>query len=499
MLIYLIHSGFKKFSIPYIGEAIHLNYISSNLKKNGFYTKVIDCVLENVRADYLISDIKRDSPEVIIISFYEANHAETIKFIRELKNEKANVNIVLMGIYFTLNTEKIIKELSDLNGVWGIRGEGEEIIISLMNKLVKVEPLFMREIVYILDNKIYNIDYVNIVANIDDLPFPDTTVMERLYGKVNVPVYILSSRGCYGNCSFCILNIYNSIVTKCNKMGKWRERQMNSVVDEMEEISKKFPNALIKFADSNFIGLNPRRGMILSQKIKERNLSVKFSIECRANDIDEQLFKELKSVGLVTVFIGIESGCQKVLKRYHKDTTIEQNQYAIDTIRKLNIGLKMGFILFDEYSTLDELKINTEFLHHNNSCVFHPYRPLVIENFSHGDIVAHETIIRDVRTRIAYKIIKNICEKFLPYKRRIDIIRKNKCYDKSFFEILGKFAIFDKHGMLLIIKMCQDSRLSCEKIEAKMYEITDAFLNIIESELSKYEDENEEKNNFKNI
>lgn len=491
MLIYLIHAGFSNIKIPYIGEVISLNYMSSLLKDNGYKTKVVDCLLEGFSQEDMMVQILQNNPSILVISLYESNQIEVFEFVRTLRLNGYFNSIVFVGIYATLNTKYLLDAIGDAKNIWCIRGESEEVILEFAEKVEKesLNPN-VDKIVYKSESIFFNLNHMNIVSDINALPYPDCTVMDRMYKKENISAYILSSRGCYGNCSFCILNIYNSCVTSCNNQPKWRERNVASVADEMEMLAQRYPNTLIKFADSNFMGCNPNRGIELSKELKRRNFKGKFAIECRANDVEKENFRVLKDVGLVSVFLGIESGSVNVLKRYNKEISIQKNQEAIDIIRELKIGLKMGFILFDEYSTLDELEDNAEFLHKNSSCVFHPYRPLIIEKYRVDGRNPIPTTIKDEKARLAYEIIKETCREMLPYRAILNSHRKNSIkkdadYRNNVYAILGKFILFDKHGMNLLLSMCRAYSCSSVSIKAEFMTFVMQFLADIENDLRK--------------
>lgn len=493
MLIYLIHVGFNSFKIPYIGEVISLNYMSSLLKLNGYTTNVIDCLLEGINMEDMVSNILQKNPSIVVLSFYELNQEESLQFVKKLRGNGYLKPIVLVGIYATLNTMHLLNALDDMENIWCIRGEAEEAIVEFANEIKKgISCPRLVKVAFKEDSCFYNLRHINIVKDIEVLPFPDCAVMDRVYKKMNVSVYILSSRGCYGNCSFCILNVYNSCVTICNKQPKWRGRNVLSIADEMEMLAHRYPNILIKFADSNFMGYNTNRGIELSKELKRRKIKCKFAIECRANDVEVENFRALQEVGLVSVFLGIESGSANVLKRYNKEISIQQNQIAIDIIRSLKIGLKMGFILFDEYSNIDELEENTKFLHKNNSCVFHPYRPLIIEKYCIDGKASTPIMIRDEKARLAYEIIRRTCHEIFPYRVALDRYRKNSVqrdtdYGSTVYAILGKFILFDKHGMNLLLSMCRDSCYSAAVVKEEFMAFVMQFLSNIEIDLKKLE------------
>ena len=70
----------------------------------------------------------------------------------------------------------------------------------------------------------------------------------------------------------------------------------------------------------------------------------------------------LKSVGLTHVFLGLESGSDDALRVYNKRITVEQNFRAISLLRDAHIQTQIGFIMFNPYSTLNEVRENAQFL-----------------------------------------------------------------------------------------------------------------------------------------
>jgi len=94
----------------------------------------------------------------------------------------------------------------------------------------------------------------------------------------------------------------------------------------------------------------------------KEGLNINFSFNCRVNDINRSLIKFLKRAGLVHVFIGTESASQRILDIYNKGTTVKDNINAISQLRDLGINITQGFIMFDPFITLNEIKENVKFL-----------------------------------------------------------------------------------------------------------------------------------------
>ena len=91
-----------------------------------------------------------------------------------------------------------------------------------------------------------------------------------------------------------------------------------------------------------------------------------FNIELRPNDFNYDELIQLKDVGLTAIFVGIESGVQRILDEMRKDTTVEHNDQALEIAKKLDIKVEMGWISIIPTMSFEELKKNYEYLFATN-------------------------------------------------------------------------------------------------------------------------------------
>jgi radical SAM superfamily enzyme YgiQ (UPF0313 family) len=196
------------------------------------------------------------------------------------------------------------------------------------------------------------------VSNLNNLPFPYRNDFE-IKKKKGISTYILASRGCYGKCTFCYLdNFYGN-------ESYWRGRSPENIFNEIFDIYENHGERYFYFADANFFGPGRKgkeRACELADLIIDNGIKIMFGIECRVNDIEEKTIGALVKAGLKDVFLGIESGSQKSLTKFRKNTTVEDNKNAIITLRKHGIEPNYGFIMFEPDSTLADVRENFEFL-----------------------------------------------------------------------------------------------------------------------------------------
>ena len=90
------------------------------------------------------------------------------------------------------------------------------------------------------------------------------------------------------------------------------------------------------------------------------------SVETRADNIDYELLLLLKQAGLRFIFLGVESGSQHSLSRFAKQTSVQQNILAIQTLQKLKIDHEILFIMYEPDTTIEDIEANLQFLNYVN-------------------------------------------------------------------------------------------------------------------------------------
>ena len=183
-------------------------------------------------------------------------------------------------------------------------------------------------------------------ADIDDIPLPDYSMvdMNRFcgvspYGAIPSTV-IFASRGCPGKCIFC------------NSPSFWgskvRYRSPKKVVDQIEMLHRKYGMREVFIQDDTFNANWPWAKDILEGIIaRGLNNEMVFKIDCRGNQsmVTEKFLDLAKEAGVWNIFIGVESGCQKMLDRMKKHVTVEEYKRAIRLIKDRGMKIQASFII----------------------------------------------------------------------------------------------------------------------------------------------------------
>jgi radical SAM superfamily enzyme YgiQ (UPF0313 family) len=305
------------------------------------------------RAD-LARAIAEIQPLVLGFTSYEGSVKEALQFIREIKPRALPPLVCMGGHLATFSYAEILLKARELVDVI-VLGEGEQAIIDIV-EAVKSGRDFrgISGLAWLDGDRVVTTARRPIETDIDRLPYP--MIPEADNGTApDVPLFLTTSRGCYGHCSFCRSSHFGE---------RWRGRDPVKVVDEIETAYAHGINTF-EMVDDNFLGpgrAGKRRATAIAKEILRRRLPIQFHASCRVNDVDEPTMRILQEAGLISVSLGVESGVQRLLDTFNKNTTVEQNIAALKLLDRLSIRTLAYIIFFDPYTTLVEARENLDFL-----------------------------------------------------------------------------------------------------------------------------------------
>jgi anaerobic magnesium-protoporphyrin IX monomethyl ester cyclase len=178
---------------------------------------------------------------------------------------------------------------------------------------------------------------------LDEYPFPSDS-LEFFRGSAadreenqNQLIYILSGYGCPHDCIFCAQRSIHG--------RKIRERSADNII---EEISYLFARGFRKFAFVQETFLNHKKRIdSFCRLIEDSGMQIEWTAEARADQLDYEQLKRMRSAGLRFIQIGVESGDPVLLKKLRKAVDLDQiiqlrnwcRQLKINTAFYLLVGL----------------------------------------------------------------------------------------------------------------------------------------------------------------
>jgi anaerobic magnesium-protoporphyrin IX monomethyl ester cyclase len=161
---------------------------------------------------------------------------------------------------------------------------------------------------------------------------------------------MVSTRGCPFHCNWCAKPIWGQ---------RYAMRSPASVAEELAMLKRAYQPDHIWFADDIF-GLRPQWVAAFGREVEARDAKVPFMIQSRADLMTDEAVAGLKQAGCVEVWMGAESGSQKVLDAMEKGTRVEQIHVARERLRRA--GIRACFFIQFGYpgETLDDILATVE-------------------------------------------------------------------------------------------------------------------------------------------
>ena len=382
-------------------EWLGIEHLSAALKKAGHETDLAfemdiggTFYFKSKKSSHksILGKIKKFSPDIILFSS-TTNLFPWVKEVAAEIKKHHNIPILVGGIHATILPEAV---LSDKNIDIVCRGEGDEAIVELMDKIARGENYHnTRNFWFKKGSKIIKNDLRPLIEDLDSLPFPDKDMFYN-YGCFRSRVYVMASRGCPYQCTYC----FNHQLQKAykGKGGNYvRKRTVDSIIAELKLYKKKYHIKTVHFYDDTFI-LDKKWIMQFSMKYK-KEINLPFYCLVRANLVTNDIIKALKHAGCACVGMGIESGNDyirnKVLKR---NMSTEQIISAAKIIRQNAIKLVtfniFGFPGETPKQMLDTMKINLKIRPNSLfTYIFYPFygTDLMRQSFDEG-LIDKETL-----------------------------------------------------------------------------------------------------------
>ncbi|MGC4036821.1 MAG: radical SAM protein [Chitinophagaceae bacterium] len=218
-----------------------------------------------------------------------------------------------------------------------ILGEAEQTLLELIYKLANNETDYLNVpgITYQHEKAIVKTTRRTVLKNLDALPLPawdliDITPYRKSWLKHAgyFSINVATTRGCPFKCNWCAKPIYGN---------RYNSRSPQHVVAELKFLKEKYEFDHVWFCDDIF-GLKPGWVKEFADLVETENLHFRFKIQSRADLLmQENYIKDLARAGCDNVWMGAESGSQKILDAMDKGTKVEQIYASTTLLKKYNI------------------------------------------------------------------------------------------------------------------------------------------------------------------
>ena len=216
-------------------------------------------------------------------------------------------------------------------------GEAEWTLLEAVTHLLKGNENALdcvAGLAYLHQGDVVKTEQRGLMRNLDHLPFPsrdlvDTDQYRRAWKAAHgyFSLNIVASRGCPYRCNWCAKPIYGD---------SFSVRSAALVAEEMRQLKYDFGADHLWFADDIF-GLRPKWVRELASEVQRLGAAIPFKMQSRVDLMTPDNVSALRRAGCAEVWMGAESGSQKILDAMDKGTRVDQIAEARENLRREGI------------------------------------------------------------------------------------------------------------------------------------------------------------------
>jgi radical SAM superfamily enzyme YgiQ (UPF0313 family) len=335
-----------------------LLYLSSHLRARGFAVEIYDSTFGS--REELFALIARERPPVVGVYGNLMTRANVLSIASAARShgcrvvlggpEPANYPQEYLATGPAGGPDVNAAGRPDVNADAIVNGEGEVSLEALLRTWSRAFPSgadlsTVPGIQYRAANgSIARTQPAPLLPSLDAQPWPDRERIDlakyldawRLHhGRGSVSV--ITARGCPYHCRWCSHSVY----------GKThRRRSPASIAEEIAWIRQRYDPEMLWIADDVFT-IHPGWIMQYAAEMRRRDLRIPFECITRADRMNAAVADTLASLGCFRVWIGSESGSQKILDAMQRGVRVDQVRDAVRLLR--DRGIETGMFLMWGY------------------------------------------------------------------------------------------------------------------------------------------------------
>lgn len=320
----------KHLGVPPIGLA----GLASYLVQKGHQVRLIDLTYFDRGWPGLKKILDEERPDLVGLTCTTPQMSNAFLIANFIKQNFPSTLIVAGGPHVSALPKETLGECPAIDLV--VYGEGEETMteVAAGQPWKEIKGLAFRE-----NEQIILTPPRPALTNLDDLPFPFYKQLPlEYYGHplIGPSMGLISGRGCPFQCTFCASNVVHQ--------RGYRARSIENMVAEIELLRDKYDFERFSFWDDTFT-CRQERVLEFCQTLLKRKMKIKWSCSTRVDVVSKEMLKMMKQAGCAMLFVGFESGNDRILELSQKRITTEQARYFCQLAREAQIPVCGYFIL----------------------------------------------------------------------------------------------------------------------------------------------------------
>jgi anaerobic magnesium-protoporphyrin IX monomethyl ester cyclase len=402
---------------PDLEENLSIRYLASALAAAGHVPRIVrfDSAddLPRARAEAGDADL------VGLSMCYQVRAPEFLTLASLLKQDRADRPVVAGGHFASCAATELLEQHPALDVVAIHEGERTIVELASLPEWTTEALCGVQGIVHRGAGGITRTAPRPIVADLDELAWADRSGPIRLV--VGVPTaYMMGSRGCLGACDYCAITTLHRLAP-----GKrFRQRSPEAIADEMAWLYHERGVRQFVFHDDNFLVPAATRNLeridALERALRRRGVRrIGLVLKCRPAEVDPAVFRRLRELGLLRVFLGVESATPEGLESIGRRQTVDEAERALEVCEDLGISSQYTVITFHPEATPETILADLRFVrrhlaHPLSFCRAELYagtpleRRMLEAGRAEGSYLAREYSYSDPRTSVVWTAARSL-------------------------------------------------------------------------------------------
>lgn len=313
------------------------------LREHGHEPQVLDLASREWPLEDVVGFVARESPHVVGLSARTINIHDAARIAEGLKAGGFDGPIVVGGPHMTAVPIPTLERFDAVD--YGVVGEGEHTFVEFLGRMAAGSPpeglpgLAWRDSA----GRARLGAPRPLIPDLDELPLPAWDLLpdfphgyphSALETKRLPAASIMTSRGCPYRCTFCDSRVFGQ---------KVRVHSAPYTLSMIRHLMKRYGIRDLMLLDDNFILRQERLFEICDTMIREK-MDLRWYCMGHAQVMTDERLRKIRKAGCWIIEVGIESGCDRILKTIRKSTTKQEVASAVGRARAAGLRVKGNFI-----------------------------------------------------------------------------------------------------------------------------------------------------------
>jgi radical SAM superfamily enzyme YgiQ (UPF0313 family) len=346
---------------PY--PTLGLLYISSHLKAKGFEVDLYDTTFQTM-ADF-VAHVRQTRPSLVGLYCNLMTKQNILRMIPVC--QEVGATIVLGGPEPVSYAAEYLAFGADIV----VTGEGELTLEELIPHLARHGRTHLPSIQGIIfqndEGEVIRTEARPYLQDISTQPWPDRAAIDMPrylhtwkthHGMSSVS--LITARGCPYTCTWCSHTVFGHT---------HRRRTIEDVADEVAWIQETYHPDQLWYAD-DVLTIIPRWFLQYADELKRRKLRIPFECISRPDRLNEKTIAALAEMGCTRLWLGSESGSQRMLEAMKRKTEVEDLLAKNRLLQAAGIEVGMFIMLGYDGEDVSDIEATVDYLKQSNPDVF---------------------------------------------------------------------------------------------------------------------------------